>query len=35
MWNRIMEGITGSLRQKLIDAGILIGFLLTASLLMR
>jgi len=35
MWNRILESITGSLREKLIDAGILIGLLVTASLLMK
>ena len=35
MWHRILESTSGSLREKLIDAGILIGFLVTASLLMR
>ncbi len=36
MWNRILEGIAGSSAQKLIlEGGILLGFVVTASLLMR
>ena len=35
MWNRILEGHSGSFRKKLIDAGILLGFLVTASVLLR
>jgi len=36
MWHRVLESITGSSPQKLIlDIGILLGFLVTASLLVK